>query len=306
MRKTLLVVILTVISSLGYSQYYMDYGFSLGASNYLGEIGGKEEIRRDFVMDLKLDYTRWSMGGFFRYKFVPRFATKLSLKYVRLTADDAKTLNPYRRGRNLSFRNDMIELSLTPELYLYKVNDVGKTGRYRTDFNLYVFGGAALFYSNPKAELGGTYYALQPLQTEGVSYNKINFAIPAGLGFYYTIRRKYRVGLEVGWRTTFTDYIDDISTEYIAHTDPLTASLANKSTQEVIDGIEPVEGYPSPAVSSYRPGKKRGDPEHNDSYMTADVTFSWVLRGRSKFYRSKHSWILGKKRRKRRKSRAKF
>jgi hypothetical protein len=40
--------------------------------------------------------------------------------------------------------------------------------------------------------------------------------------------------------------------------------------------------------------------------MTATVNFSWAIRGRSKFYKSKHSWVLGKKKRRRRKSRAKF
>ena len=51
---------------------------------------------------------------------------------------------------------------------------------------------------------------------------------------------------------------------------------------------------------------KRGDPEYNDSYATVTVNFSWAIRGRSKFYRAKNSWVLGKKKRKRRKSRAKF
>src|SRR5690606_4458195 len=105
-----------------------------------------------------------------------------------------------------------------------------------------------------KGELDGQWYALQPLQTEGVSYSKINFSIPAGIGFYYTIDRKYRLGLELGWRTTFTDYIDDISDKYVVQTDPLTAQLANKNTQEIIDAIEPVEGLPMPSIHTYEPG----------------------------------------------------
>lgn len=307
MRKVVVFIIILLSSYLSaFSQYYMDYGVSIGASNYLGDIGGKEQTRRDFVADMKFQHTRWTVGGFFRYRFAPQFAAKLNLNYVRLNADDANSTNPYRRGRNLSFRNNMFELTANGELYIYKVNDVGRTGRYRTDFNLYLFGGAGLFYSNPQGELNGTWYNLQPLQTEGVAYKKLNFVIPAGLGFYYTMNRKYRLGMEVGWRTTFTDYIDDISTEYITHTDNLTASLANKNNQEVINSIEPVEGYPFPSTKSYEPGDKRGDPEHDDSYITATINFSMVLRGRSKFYRAKHSWILGRKKRKRRKSRAKF
>ncbi|MCB9360042.1 MAG: outer membrane beta-barrel protein [Flavobacteriales bacterium] len=307
MRKQVYILVISLITSFtAYSQYRIDYGLSVGASNYLGEIGGGDGSRRGGFADMKLDYTRWNLGGFYRYRISPKFGIKGALNYIRLSADDAKTTNPGRKGRNLNFKNDMLELAAQLELYIYKVNDVGRTGRYSTDFNLYVFGGVGAFYSNPKGELDGKWYALQPLQTEGVSYNKINFSIPVGLGFYYTIQRKYRLGLEFGWRTTFTDYIDDVSDKYVLHTDPLVAQLANKNDQSIIDGIEPVPGEPMPTVKTYEPGDKRGDPEHNDSYATLTVNFSWAIRGRSNFYRSKHNWVLGKNKRKRRKSRAKF
>lgn len=308
MQKLLLALVLTFITTIeGFSQYYIDYGISVGASNYLGEIGGGKGTRNDFVSDMKLNYTRWSFGGFYRYRVSNKIGVKASLNYIRLSADDAKTENPARRGRNLNFKNDMFEVLLNGELYLYKVNDVGKTGRYSTDFNLYLFGGVGMFYSNPKGQTdGGDWVALQPLQTEGVAYSRFNFAIPVGLGFYYTMNRKYRLGMEVGWRTTFTDYIDDASTVYISNYD----GISNKTTQALIDEIHAdnpdLAANGSPQVSTYAPGKKRGDPTHNDSYITATVNFSWAIRGRSKFYKSKHSWVLGKNKRKRRKSRAKF
>lgn len=310
MQKVLVTVFLSIILSCSaYSQYYVDYGFSVGASNYLGEMGGGIGERRSGLADMKLNYTRWNLGGFYRYRISNRFGVKGTLNYIRLSGDDSKTLNPARRGRNLNFKNDMIEAAAHLELYIYKVNDVGGTGRYSSDFNLYFFGGVGAFYSNPKGELDGQWYSLQPLQTEGVKYSKFNFAIPAGIGFYYTINRKYRLGLEASWRTTFTDYIDDVSDKYVAHTDPLTAELANKTNQELITEIHidnPDLNNGSPQVTTYNPGKKRGDPEHNDSYATVTVNFSWAIRGRSKFYRAKNGWVLGKKKRKRRKSRAKF
>lgn len=310
MQKVLVTLFLsTILSCSAYAQYYVDYGFSLGASNYLGEMGGGIGERRGGLSDMKLNYTRWNLGGFYRYRISNRFGVKGTLNYIRLSGDDSKTLNPARRGRNLNFKNDMIEAAAHLEVYLYKVNDVGGTGRYSSDFNLYLFGGVGAFYSNPKGELDGQWYSLQPLQTEGVKYSKFNFAIPAGIGFYYTINRKYRLGLEASWRTTFTDYIDDVSDKYVVHTDPLTAQLANKTNQELITEIHldnPDLNNGSPQVTTYNPGKKRGDPEHNDSYATVTVNFSWAIRGRSKFYRAKNSWVLGKKKRKRRKSRAKF
>ena len=304
MRKLLLTLVFALIVSLtGYSQYNVDYGVSAGASSYLGEFGGGEGTRRDFIVDMKLNYTRWTVGGFYRYRLSPKIALKASLNYIRLSGDDAKTDNPERRGRNLNFKNDMFEFLVNGEFYVYKVNDVGRTGRYSTDFNLYIFGGVGMFYSNPKGQSseGGEWVSLKPLQTEGKSYSSLNLAIPLGIGFYYTIQRKYRLGLELGWRTTFTDYIDDASSVYANG----PGGIGNNTSQDLLDeinaenGTELLEEY-------YDVGDKRGDDSHNDSYMTATVNFSWAIRGRSKFYKAKHSWVLGKKKRRRRKSRAKF
>ena len=309
MRKLLIFLVLALTASLsGYCQYNVDYGFSLGASNYLGEIGGGIGSRRGGVVDMKLNFTKWALGGFYRYRVSPKIAVKASLNYIRLSGDDSKTLNPSRRARNLNFKNDMIELTGVGEYYIYKVNDVGRTGRYSTDFNLYLYGGIGVFYSNPKGQnSAGDWVSLKPLETEGVSYSNINLAIPLGIGFYYTIQRKYRIGLEIGWRTTFTDYIDDVSTVFANDFD----GLSNKTDQEVIDQINADNGFVQGddeflKQEYFETGNKRGDPEHNDSYMTATVNFSWAIRGKSKFYKAKHSWVLGKKKRRRRKSRAKF
>ena len=305
MRKLLLTLVFTLIVSIsGYSQYYVDYGVSAGATSFLGEFGGGEGDRRDFSMDMELSFTRWTLGGFYRYRVSPKIAVKASLNYIRLSGDDSKSDNPSRRGRNLNFKNDMFEFLVNGEFYIYKVNDVGKTGRYSTDFNLYAFGGLGVFWSNPKGQMSnGEWVALRPLKTEGKAYSSLNFAIPLGLGFYYTMNRKYRLGLELGWRTTFTDYIDDASTVYVSNYD----GISNKTDQALLNEINAESGDEKELVLGfYEPGDKRGDPEHNDSYMTATINFSWAIRGRSKFYKAKHSWVLGKNKRRRRKSRAKF
>ena len=87
--------------------------------------------------------------------------------------------------------------------------------------------------------------------------------------------------------------------------------MSNKTDPALLDQINAENGF-QPGDKEYiaphyfTTGSKRGDPEHNDSYMTATVNFSWAIRGRSKFYKAKHSWVLGKNKRRRRKSRAKF
>ncbi|MCE3280645.1 MAG: hypothetical protein K0S44_2836, partial [Bacteroidetes bacterium] len=273
-----------------------------GAANYLGEMGGKEKTRRNFISDMKLSKTQMTAGAFARYKFTPLISAKLAANWVRIEGEDNKSTNRGRKGRNLSFQNNIFELELTGQVFFYEIPDLGHTYRYRNDFKMYAFAGVAAFYHSPRANYNGEWVDLQPLQTEGVNYNKLNVAIPLGIGLFFTIDKKHRIGWEFNWRTTFTDYLDDVSTVYADPADlssPEAIALANRRG-ELGDNAD------VPVASNYEPGKKRGDPSHKDSYLSTSLYYSYVLRGRSSFYRSKYGSIFKHKKYKKRKIRAKF
>ncbi len=287
------------------AQYNWDVGFKLGGANYLGEIGGMEDTRRDFISDIKMPQTRWAIGGFARYRFTPILSLAGEVIYGRIQGDDALSTNRGRAGRNLSFRNDMIEFNGRAEVVFYNENDVGNRGRRRMDFKAFAFAGLGGLVHSPKANYNGSWVALRPLRTEGQikEYGKLAFTIPAGLGLYFTYKKKHRFGWEMGWRTTFTDYLDDASTTY-ADPSELTSQtaidLANRNPEL---GEYDFSQYPEGA--NYETGQKRGDPTHNDSYIFSTFTYSYVIRGKSSFYRQKYGWLTNKRKRGR-KSRAKF
>jgi len=287
------------------AQRRFDFGFAGGVSNYLGDIGGKEQTRRDFIADIKMAKTRWNAGGFARYKLKQKLSIKLALDYLRIEGDDKLSTNPARNARNLNFRNDMFDLAATAEFFFYEDNDLGNTYRYKNGFRAYVFAGVGGVYTNPKAYYKGEWVKLRPLHTEGVSYKSVVLNIPVGLGFYFTFEKKHRIGFEYNLRTTFTDYLDDISSGWA---DPSTLSsegvaLSNRTGE--LTGLDPNLsknfGY-NPIVN---PGNKRGDKTHNDSYMTMSLSYSYVLRGKSSFYRGNYNNFFSKKG-KVRKIRAKF
>jgi hypothetical protein len=303
-KRLLLPLILISGWQFANAQYAWDFGFHLGGANYLGEMGGKDQPRRDFVWDMKLGQTRWAVGGFARRKINRTISVNAGLLYMRIQgADELSTYRP-RRGRNLNFRNDMFELYLRPEFTIYQDNDMGGRGRYRTSFRLFGYAGIALYYHNPKGQLNGEgdFYALQPLNTELADYSQIGVSVPIGIGFNFTQRRRHRFGWDLGWRTTFSDYLDDASTVYA---DPallpsqLAVDMANQSAYAY--SLDPT--LPDPR--NYDAGAIRGDATHNDSYLTMTFTYSYVLRGQSNFYRQRYNWIRGNKR-VGRKSRAKF
>ncbi len=302
MRLITFIVILFCGTYLS-AQYRWDYGFDLGASNYLGDIGGKEKARRNFVSDMKMAETRWNMGGFARYKFSHLLAVKMDLSYLRIQGDDKLSSNPGRHARNLNFRNDIFSLEVTPQFTLYENQDIGSNYRFRTAFKLYAFAGVGVFHHNPKASFMGDWVPLQPLHTEGVNYSLWQFDVPMGGGFYFTFKKRYRFGFEYSWRKCFTDYLDDISGNYVNPNtlSSLGAKLANR-TGELPAGAEPAS-----TLSYFKPGAKRGDPSHKDNFMTASLNYSYVIRGKSYFYRSRYgSFFFKKTRRKARKIRAKF
>lgn len=297
MKKLILFTVsLFLLANSGEAQrkrirYAFDYGFGIGPSNYLGEMGGKEKTRRDFIWDMKLKNTRWSLNGFARYKFNNYFAVQSSLAYLRIQGDDKLSSNRGRKGRNLNFRNDMLEFAVRGDVYIYGSNDVGKRGTYRLDFKSYAFAGLGAVLHSPKTLYNGDWVKLRPLMTENVKYSKVTMAIPMGLGFYFTKKRKYRFGFEMGWRLTFTDYLDDVSGVYVdkSGSSQMAIDLANRR------GEIPFSDTSVPSADNYVPGSKRGDASHNDTYFYSVFTYSYVLRGRNTFYTQNYNWLFGKK-----------
>ncbi|PCJ83876.1 MAG: hypothetical protein COA57_10330 [Flavobacteriales bacterium] len=311
MMRGFISIALFLISFLASAQFNSDVGITLGSSNYLGEMGGKEKTGRPWLLDMKLSQTRWAMGGFYRYRIMENLFVRADFIYFRIQGADSLSTNPPRVARNLHFRNDIFELTARAEYVFYSVHDVGHTGRYLLNFNTYVFLGAGGFLNNPKAKYQDKFVSLRPLETEGKKYSKFQFSMPIGAGFYYTYKRQHRVGFEIGWRFTLTDYIDDVSKTYPYDTtgmSPDAIALSDRS-----QGKAGTDGFPQ--TGNYGPTfnpdheNPRGNPKRQDNYLLATLHYSYVIKGayKNKRFRtsSRRSSLGGYKRRKR-KTRAKF
>jgi hypothetical protein len=297
MRKLVIIFSIAIITvSAVNAQYYHDIGVNIGGSNYVGEIGGDEGEARSFLLDMKPKQTKIDGGGFYRYRFGESTGVQLGLNYIRIGGHDSLSTNAGRAGRNLGFRNTIWELAVRGEYYFYSTNDVGGRGRYQLDFKAYLFGGVAGFLHNPQSYYQGDWVSLQPLATEGITYSKLQFAIPVGVGFFYTYKRVHRIGWDFNVRKTFTDYLDDVSGNYIAHPEGSTSGeLANRYTGD----------YTTVDAVQYEQGSIRGNPKKSDWYLTTGLSYSYVMRGKSNFIKKKHPYTYGHKKSKSR-TRAKF
>jgi hypothetical protein len=198
------------------------------------------------------------------YLFSRRFSVKAELTWFNIAGSDVKA-NDDRVERNLSFTSNNQELSVHGVVHLIKEP---RQFYKRSMFNLYAFAGVGLLHMNPKAEYQGKKYALQPLQTEGVKYSQFQFAIPYGFGVKFMLDPLHNIIIEGGYRTTFTDYMDDISKKRY----PNPADLSSPEAVIFSDRRKEIDADPPPYTKGVR-----GNPDQNDGYFLLNIKYQYYL-----------------------------
>ncbi|MCX6276275.1 MAG: DUF6089 family protein [Bacteroidetes bacterium] len=288
---TFLLLLLIILPSLVNAQRWkrQRYEFSIGAgvTNFLGELGGANQIGTHYFRDLEFSQTRLAAALGLRYKLSNYFAVNTHLTYGRVSGDDKLTTEKFRHTRNINFFSDIYEWSLNFE-GAFQQEQIGHRYRLKKvrglkgyELYTYLFAGVGVFYFNPKAEFQGQTYNLRDYNTEGQGYvptrkkySTIQLCIPLGIGFKYTIDRQWGVGLEFGIRKTFTDYIDDVSTTYI--------DLSQYQSGEQYDVgqflANPSDRSDAEAGRITAAGQQRGDPRYKDSYMFAVFSVNYKIK----------------------------
>lgn len=248
MRKLLFLSILSLSITASYSQ--LQLGVFTGLSNYQGDL-----------VDQPYQAGRAAFGITGGYQFSDRLAVRGGLTFAKVAGADSLHDKDYLRLRNLSFQSSITELSLRGEYNVFNLSSMKWTP--------YAFGGIAVYRFNPYTfDQAGNQIFLQPLGTEGQglpsnpefkSYSLTQLAIPFGGGIKYAISDKVHLGLEVGLRKLFTDYLDDVSTNY-ADENELLATRGPKAVELAYRGDEVPGGDPLyPAKGSQRGGAKEKD-----------------------------------------------
>lgn len=275
----------------------------MGAANFLGDLGGADQIGTYFLRDLEFSQTKSHMQAGFRYRFTPTISAKGSFSYARVAGSDRLTNERARRNRDIEFRSDIWEVSAQFEYALIEEHIKGRYIRGKTKFpvNIYLFGGIGFLRFNPKSRVNfqGPWIELQPLGTEGQGlegqdkkYLRYTVCIPVGIGFKYPITNQWHIGLEYGLRKTFSDYIDDVSGNYFDRglirdargdqamyfADPASYDTPYSPDNPAFTqkGVYTADGRERIAGATY-PGQKRGNSSKDDFYMLANLSVSYKL-----------------------------
>ena len=249
--------------------------FGISGTQFLGDLGGGEGDGRQLSpADMNWQSTRAGFNAGFRYRFAPRFATKTNINVGWVSGADSLSSNEYRNSRNLHFRSMIVELSQQLEFIFWYSENVKSSKKamgsyFNNSSQAYLFAGFGAFYYNPKAQYQGEWLALRPLGTEGQNisdgpapYSPISFSVPMGIGFKTTISPFWRIGFEISYHKTFTDYIDDVSGRFyhdfaaLEANNPLSLALADRHNAN---------------SQWFGPGVRRGNAEDNDAMIFFNV-----------------------------------
>ncbi|MFN3875938.1 MAG: DUF6089 family protein, partial [Flavobacteriales bacterium] len=265
--------------------------FGFGISNFLGELGGRNQIGSPFLWDLEISQTRPSASLAYRYYLARKQALRMRFTYGILAGNDNLTQELFRNNRNLSFKSEVYELSLVYELHLYReelghIYDLrGVKGTKSTRVGLYLFAGIGGFYFDPKAQFNNAWVRLKPLRTEGQGlpggpkeYSNYQFCIPMGVGIRRAFTKQWSGGLELQYTKTFTDYVDDVSGSYYYGPDPL-APFDPERTNVPANLVAAYLADPSLGLvpGQTARGQQRGDDKDLDAYLFLKLTADWKL-----------------------------
>ena len=135
-----------------------EFSFGAGVSNFLGELGGANQVGTHYFKDLEWSKTGLALAAGLRYKLTSYFALKTNLSYCRVAGDDKLTEEPFRNYRNLNFFSDIYELNVNFEA-AFQQEQVGHRYRLRKvrgvrGYEIYTYGfiGFGVFHMDPKTE----------------------------------------------------------------------------------------------------------------------------------------------------------
>ncbi len=259
------VILLLTISSFSEAQSFYSarrersliLSGGLGTSTYYGDLANSNAYIK----------ANPNVNAALQYFLTNRIGARVELNWFTLAGDDKDANGGGRVERNLSFQSSNFELSAVGIVNLFTSGD-----RYyrRPGINVYGFAGVGLLYFNPKAtdQLGNS-VALKPLKTEGVSYSLVTTVLPFGLGTRFKVNPMFNLSIEAGFRKTFTDYLDDVSTTY-----PGAAAFAD--SQDPQQSIYFSDRRVDPVLNGTT-GGVRGNPNSLDSYLLLNAKVEYYL-----------------------------
>ncbi len=288
----------------------IEAGITFGGSNYMGDLSKGVATNETHLMGgliCRFNYNDFiTLRGNAVFGQISgndqNFKSEIAFQHLDQAGNP---LDVTRGQRNLNFKSNLVEFSAIGE---WNILGFGETTR-ATPATPFLFAGIGVFKFNPRTQFNympgmidaqgqalhnvqleqydKEWIELQTLGTEGQGttkyndrkrYNLTQVSIPLGIGYKQQVDEFWAWGIELGARKTFTDYLDDVSLDYVddqivgGANGFLSAALKDRSSEQ----IDPSTGLP---YERFYMGNPRGSTKGADWYMFLNVTITRKIIG---------------------------
>ncbi len=211
-KKSALCLLVVAYSLQSFSQRannrwfsHYEVGTFIGMSGYLGDLNKSDWFSKE---------PHFAYGAFGRYNLSPKFAIKLAYSRGNLTGRDSNY--PDRAFRNFSTQTTINDISGQVEYQPWAFPMSKLPHEFEAMLRPYVFVGIGMGFTNPKPDMTNM-LVIKPEIAAGIEtdintiYPRSTLVVPFGLGIKYRVAQTWTIGLEAGFRFTFSDYVDGIS-----------------------------------------------------------------------------------------------
>jgi hypothetical protein len=210
-------------------QKYWDVGLQLASTIYFGDLAYTG-------VSFYLPNARPSLGVSLGFHPSKRLRFELSQHSMVINGDDRRSsVVGKNRGTNydrgLSFRTTIIDLAFVTEYQFWE---------YKTFKTLVpsIYTGVVGFYFKPMGQVGGQFYDLRSIGTEGQTleggsgpYEKFSYGIPFGIKLSRHLNENTLIAISYTYNRIYTDYLDDVSTGLFPEEEALKA--ANPDLEDI-------------------------------------------------------------------------
>ena len=269
---TIIAIVIFLIPTLVKGQEY-EIGISEGATGYMGDLNSTNPF-----------YFKSVGGGVLaRYNMNPTWSLQLDLNYLLVRGNDSDFDNTFQQSRNLSFNNQVKEISLKAGFNFFKYS----AGRNLNKYTPYLLGGISMLMHDPYLDFPGNRIYLQKMkleideQQEPLNYSNVAIAVPMVVGFKYNISGPWTIGAEINYRVILNDQIDNVSKYYAVAMPqdivyPYNSILPGNRDQPFTTAdweylVDPSNNFQQNRTTA------RGDGKRFDSIVTAGINLTYTF-----------------------------
>lgn len=239
-KKALLSILTALFLAFTAFAQRVEVGMVAGGAGYIGDLNQNDMLKVSGV----------TTGVFAKYNFTPFVGLGLHYNYGNIIGDDNNSKNIDFKNRGLNFDTDLNEISLIGEVnFLDAFSPISKRR-----FTPYIFAGLGRVYFKSSAKYHNySSNNLRKEKTEGQlqPYGPYALTIPYGAGVKYKLTNYFTLSSQIGYRTAYTDYLDDVSGYYSS-----TKAPSNPT------GVGEI-------------GSQRGDLRKRDNYLFVSIGISY-------------------------------